>query len=54
MYGDCGEEHSILLSDRTFTKTLMVSLLLQDFANNTLTLLTEANTTYPHGYCSAQ
>ena len=27
---------------------------LQDFGANTLTVLTEANATYPHGYCSAQ
>ncbi len=26
----------------------------QDFNASTLTILTEANSTYPHGYCSSQ
>ena len=28
--------------------------LMQDFHASTLTILTEANSTYPHGYCSSQ
>ena len=49
-YSDPSTDHSLI-----FVSYLTVILLpVQDFNASTLTILTEANSTYPHGYCSSQ